>query len=98
MLQVRKDLCIACGLCIKNCPQAAISVRTGQAWIDQKRCNRCGICVDICPQGAIVESVPVSQAELAFTVGSLKQKADDLVARIEKFRQNRDDVKGSERN
>jgi len=97
VLQVRKDLCVGCRLCIENCPQEAVSVQFGKAWIDQKRCNRCGICLDVCPQGAIVESAPVSQAELAITVGSLKQKANDLVVRIEKLRQNRSDVKGSER-
>jgi len=97
MLRVRKDLCVGCGLCIENCPQEAVSVQFGKAWIDQKRCNHCGICLNICPQGAIIEYIPVSQAELAITVGSLKQKADDLVGRIEKLRQNRSDMKGSER-
>ena len=87
MLRVRKDLCLGCGLCTESCPREAISVQYGQAWIDQTRCNRCGICLDVCPQGAIVESAPVSEAELAITVGSLKQKADDLIGRIEKLRQ-----------
>ena len=95
MLQVRKDLCVGCGLCIENCPQEAVSVQFGKAWIDQNRCNRCGICLDVCPQGAIIEPAPVSQAELALTVSSLKQKADDLIGCIERLRQNRSDVKGS---
>ena len=98
MLRVRKDLCIGCRLCIENCPQEAVSVQFGKAWIDQKRCNRCGICLDVCPQGAIIEPAPVSQAELAITVGSLKQEADGLIERIEKLRQNRSTLKGSERN
>ena len=94
---MRKDLCVGCGFCRENCPQGAISVQSGKAWIDRTRCNHCGICLNICPQGAIVELVAVSQADIAITVGSLKQKADDLVERIEKLRQNRSDVKGSER-
>ena len=98
MLWVRQDLCIGCGLCRENCPQEAVLVQSGKAWIDRTRCNRCGICLGICPQGAIVESVAVSQADIAITVGSLKQKADDLVERIEKLRQNRSTLKGSERN
>ncbi len=92
---MRKEFCVGCGICRENCPQEAVSVRYGKAWIDRTRCNSCGICLSICPQGAIVESAPVSQAELAITVGSLKQKANDLVGRIEKLRQNRSDVKGS---
>ena len=98
MLRVRKELCVGCGICRENCPQEAVSVQYGKAWIDQTRCNRCGICLDVCPQGAIIESAPVSQAELATTVGSLKQKANGLVERIEKLRQNRSTLKGSERN
>ena len=95
MLRVRKDLCVGCGLCIENCPQEAVSVQSGKAWIDRTRCNNCGICLNICPQGAIIEYIPVSQADIAITVGSLKQKADDLVERIEKLRQNRSDMEGS---
>jgi len=95
VLRVRQDLCVGCGLCRENCPQEAISVQSGKVWIDLTRCNRCGICLDICPQGAIVEAAPVSQENLAIAIGSLKQKADDLVERIEKLRQKKSDVKGS---
>lgn len=95
MLQVRKDLCVGCGLCIENCPQQAISIGYGRAEINQRRCNQCHVCLKICPQGAIIEPAPVSQAELAITVGSLKQKADGLIELIEKLRQNRSDVKES---
>jgi len=86
MLQVRKDLCVGCGLCLESCPRGAISLKFGQARIDRVKCNRCGLCLNVCPQGAIVEFAPVSQADLATAVGSLKLKADDLVERIEKLR------------
>ncbi len=89
MLRVRKDLCVGCGLCTESCPRGAILVQSRQAWIDQARCNRCGICLDICPQGAIAELALVSKAKLATTVGSLKQKADDLIRHIEKLRQQK---------
>ena len=98
MLRVRKDLCIGCGICGENCSQGAISVQFDSAYIDQSRCNHCGVCLDICLQGAIVESAPVLPAELAITVGSLKKKADDIVERIERLRQSRSVIKGSEGN
>ena len=91
MLRVRKDLCVGCGLCTESCPREAILVQSRQAWIDQTRCNRCGICLDICPQGAIAELAPVSEAELTNMVGSLRQKADDLVRRIERLKQQKND-------
>jgi len=87
MLQVRRDLCIGCGLCIENCPQQAISLLWSQASIDQSRCNQCSRCVEICSQGAIVELVLVSAGELRNTVISLKQKTNNLMERIEKLTQ-----------
>jgi len=86
MLQVRKDLCLGCGLCAENCPQQAISLLWGQAEIDQSRCNQCRLCIEVCPQGVIVEIVPVSKDELQTTVGCLKQRTNDLIERIERLK------------
>ena len=88
MLQIRKDLCLGCGLCTENCPLQAISLLWSHAEIDQSRCNQCHLCVEVCPQGAIVEMVPVSKKELQTTVVSLKQKTDDLIERIERLKQH----------
>jgi len=88
MLQIRKDLCLGCGLCAENCPLQAISLLWGHAEIDQSRCNQCRLCVEVCPQGAIAEVVPVSRKELETTVVSLKQKTDDLIERIERLKQH----------
>jgi electron transport complex protein RnfB len=87
MLKVRRDLCLGCGLCAENCPTGAISLRWGQARIDQSRCNQCHLCLDICPQGAIIELEPVSKDELETTVTSLKQKTGDLIERIESLKE-----------
>jgi len=94
MLKIRNDLCVGCGLCAESCPRQAISIIYGQAEINQGRCNQCHLCLGVCPQGAIVELAPVSEKDLANTVGSLKQKANDLVGHIEKLRQNRSAGKG----
>jgi len=86
MLQVRKDLCLGCGLCAQNCPQQAISLLWGQAEIDQSKCNLCHLCLEVCPQDAIVDKVPVSEDELQATLVTLKQRADELVTRIERLK------------
>ena len=86
MLQIRKDLCLDCGLCADSCPQQAISLIWGHAEIDQSRCNQCCLCLKVCPQGAIVEMVPVSKNELETIVVSLKHKTDDLIERIERLK------------
>ena len=87
MLQVRKYLCLGCGLCAESCPRQAISLQSGQAQIDQNRCNHCGLCLDVCPQGAIVELRLVSRRELQATVIGLKDRTEDIIARIEKLKE-----------
>jgi len=86
MLQVRKDLCLGCGLCIQTCPRQAIWLLREQAEIDQNKCNACRLCIEVCPQNAIVDKAPVSKDELQTTVAILKQRTEDLIARIEGMR------------
>ncbi len=45
-----KELCIECGLCIKNCPVNAIS---DDFVIDMDKCTRCNSCIEVCPKDAI---------------------------------------------
>lgn len=44
---LRGQLCTRCGICLKNCPQRAISVEFGLK-IDEKKCTKCGRCEDAC--------------------------------------------------
>ena len=95
MLQIRKGVCLGCGVCIQSCPLQAISLIWDQAVIDQSRCNQCRLCLEVCPQGAIAEMVPVSKNELETTVISLKQKTNDLIERIERLRHQTSSLGGT---
>ena len=41
--------CIACGLCVKNCPD----IEQFHAVIDAARCLSCGACAVVCPRHVI---------------------------------------------
>lgn len=48
-----KDLCTACGICMKRCPMGAFSREGKKMLFDKKRCIGCGLCVDTCPAAAL---------------------------------------------
>lgn len=45
--------CIACGLCVRNCPADAIHIEQFHAVIDAERCLSCGACAVVCPRHVI---------------------------------------------
>jgi len=46
------DNCIYCGLCMRSCPEQAITVdRTTKTWtVDHDKCVKCGMCITKCPK------------------------------------------------
>ena len=51
-----KSLCIACGECVKACPEKALTLLNGQDSqfrIDRQLCCLSGVCVKVCPTAAI---------------------------------------------
>jgi len=48
------EKCKGCMLCVKNCPQGAISGEKGQPQtIDQEKCIKCGACREVCKFEAV---------------------------------------------
>ena len=49
-----KNICVACGVCMKACPRGAISIFKGcYAQVEEARCVVCGLCAKACPAGCI---------------------------------------------
>lgn len=50
---VISEKCIACGNCLKNCPQSCIDIADKKAVIRPENCLHCGNCLAVCPVGAV---------------------------------------------
>ena len=50
---VDKKKCLACGGCISVCPQDALLMFGGKAFVIDEKCISCAICIRVCPIGAI---------------------------------------------
>lgn len=51
---VDRQLCVACGSCVKVCPLQAITLFQGvTAQVNQDKCVGCGKCVRECPASVI---------------------------------------------
>jgi len=51
--KVDGEKCLTCGGCISVCPQDAISMCGGRAFVMVDKCISCAICIQTCPVGAI---------------------------------------------
>lgn len=56
-LNIKEELCTACGLCARVCPYEGVVVE-GNTAVFTERCNLCGQCVSSCPVDAIVVELP----------------------------------------
>lgn len=55
-VHILEERCRNCGLCVKICPQKAISHNGDKCIIDESKCDNCGICIEKCPVFAIKTS------------------------------------------
>jgi len=52
-ITVKRDMCISCGLCSKNC-EMGIDVRAhANTSFARATCVGCGLCAEVCPRGVL---------------------------------------------
>lgn len=52
-VEVVKENCMGCGICVETCPFASIDMEDGIAKVDPEKCKDCNKCVKACPATAL---------------------------------------------
>ncbi len=53
-LELDRETCIGCGMCVEVCPQQVFEVAEGKAGLlDRDGCMECGACANNCPVAAL---------------------------------------------
>lgn len=73
------DACNGCGVCLNHCKYGAITIRDGQAYINEARCTTCSRCVLYCPSKAVTMTMTDPDAvkkitQKIFSIASLKSE------------------------
>jgi len=53
LLQIKREVCTGCGLCIQVCPFSALSLDNENIIVVSEACTGCGACVPECPTAAL---------------------------------------------
>ncbi len=92
MLKVDPLLCVGCGLCSRVCPQGAIKLIGGKAYVEEEKCIRCYQCVKVCPRGAIKEEEVAkgqSVQDISRALQDIRRKIEYLKGRINAMERGR---------
>jgi NADH:ubiquinone oxidoreductase subunit F (NADH-binding)/(2Fe-2S) ferredoxin/Pyruvate/2-oxoacid:ferredoxin oxidoreductase delta subunit len=72
---IEPEKCVGCLLCLKNCPEDAISGERKKVHvIDQELCVKCGACFDVCPPKVMAVSKVTGRKKRRVLKRSLEQK------------------------
>lgn len=77
--KIKPIICTNCGMCMKWCPENAITEKSGKAFIIEEKCIGCGECLTVCNFDAVsynwgVESDLLQRSTAEHALGVIKDK------------------------
>lgn len=83
VLEIDKDLCDGCGLCVPSCAEGAIKVINGKAkLVSETLCDGLGACIGVCPKGALRlverEAEPFEESHVSNPVEEVKCECEEV--------------------
>lgn len=80
---IKAKKCVACGICLKWCPQEAISLMNEKAQINDDKCVGCGQCLTVCRYDAVKFSWKIDPSEfqeriVEYALGAMAGKENKL--------------------
>jgi len=76
--QCKQEFCTDCGICLKDCPEDAISMAPLE--INLNKCSGCGKCITSCPRGAIVR--PADDEKTKIFLEKLAEYAKPAIEKV----------------
>ncbi|MCX6257491.1 MAG: 4Fe-4S binding protein [Bacteroidia bacterium] len=91
IVNIDRDKCNGCGLCIPNCQEGALQILDGKATlVSDLMCDGLGACIGYCPEGAISieerEAVPYD--EVMVIKGIIPQGKNVIIAHLKHLKQH----------
>lgn len=86
-MKVNKEKCIACGLCVNDCPARCIRLKDNKATIINKICIECGHCIAICPKFAVTTDEDKMKEVIPYKKETFHIEPENLLNSI-KFRRS----------
>jgi NAD-dependent dihydropyrimidine dehydrogenase PreA subunit len=89
IIEIDRDTCTGCGLCIPGCPEGAIQVIDGKArLVSDLMCDGLGACLGECPEGAIrvIEREAEPYDERRVMENIVKQGENTIIAHLKHLR------------
>ncbi len=65
MISFNEKKCSGCGVCVRDCPVGALSLRKGKPIIESDKCTQCGLCARVCEYEAVIidRTIPPSAVQ-----------------------------------